>query len=88
VTGNAVSILYAANLPEAAALVVSIPNTFEAGQVIAKARAANAVMPIIGRAHSEAEADHLRKFGATDVVIGEEKIADAMVASYLATIKT
>jgi CPA2 family monovalent cation:H+ antiporter-2 len=82
VVGNAVALLDAANLREAAALIVGIPNTFEAGQVIVKARRANATMPIVARAHTEAEAEHLRRFGATTVIIGEEKIAEAMVAEY------
>ena len=37
-------------------------------------------LPIIARAHSEVEIEHLRKHGATKVVMGEHEIAKAMIA--------
>ena len=37
-------------------------------------------MTIIARAHSEAEIEHLKKHGATEVVMGEHEIAKAMIA--------
>jgi CPA2 family monovalent cation:H+ antiporter-2 len=43
-------------------------------------------MPIIGRAQSEAEADYLRRYGATHVIIGADTLADAMLATYRASI--
>jgi CPA2 family monovalent cation:H+ antiporter-2 len=36
-------------------------------------------LPIIARAHSEAEIAHLMKHGATLVVMGEHEIAKAMI---------
>jgi len=48
--------------------------------VVAQARALNPDLLIIARAHSEGEIDHLRKHGATKVVMGEHEIAKAMVA--------
>jgi len=51
-------------------------------ELIEQARAANADMPIIGRAQSEAEADYLRRYGATHVVLSSDTIADALVAAY------
>ena len=70
----------AANLPAARCLLVAIPDAFEGGQVVAQARELSASLPIIARAHSEAEIEHLKKHGATSVVMGEHEIAKAMVA--------
>jgi len=73
--------LAAANISQARALIVAIPEVFEAGQIVEQARAANPRLPIIARAHSDAEAEHLKKCGATAVVQGAEEIAHAMVKS-------
>ena len=51
----------------------------KAGRSIQQARALNANLPIIARAHSEAEVEHLMKHGATAVVMGEHEIAKAML---------
>jgi CPA2 family monovalent cation:H+ antiporter-2 len=88
VAGSAATLLYAANPASAASLIVAIPSNFEAGQVIEQARAANADMPIIGRAQSEAEADYLRRYGATHVVLSSDTIADALVAAYRKSVVT
>ncbi len=79
--GNAVSadILKLANLSGAATIVVAIPNAFEAGQVAAQARAANPRISIVARAHSDDEIEHLEKFGADVVIMGEREIARGMV---------
>jgi CPA2 family monovalent cation:H+ antiporter-2 len=37
-------------------------------------------LPIIARAHSQAEIDHLSRHGATIVVMGEHEIAKTMIA--------
>ena len=55
-------------------------DAFEGGQVVAQARELNGALPIIARAHSEVEIEHLRKHGATKVVMGEHEIAKAMIA--------
>jgi CPA2 family monovalent cation:H+ antiporter-2 len=47
---------------------------------VAQARELNGALPIIARAHSEVEIEHLRKHGATKVVMGEHEIAKAMIA--------
>jgi CPA2 family monovalent cation:H+ antiporter-2 len=82
IAGNAAhpDVIRAANLAAARCLLVAIPDGFEGGQVVAQARALNAGLPIIARAHSETEIDHLKKHGATTVVMGEHEIAKAMVA--------
>ncbi len=72
-------VIQSANLPEARCLLVAIPDAFEGGQVVQQARAINAVFPIIARAHSEEEIDHLIKLGANLVVMGEHEIAKAMI---------
>ena len=81
IPGNAASaeILALANLAEAHAIVVAIPESFEAGQVVTKARNTNPAIQIIGRAHSDAEVDHLTGLGATTVIMGEREIARGML---------
>ncbi len=81
IQGNAADpeVLAAANLAGALCLLVAIPDAFEGGQVIQQARAINADLPIIARAHSEAEVEHLMKHGASAVVMGEHEIAKAML---------
>ena len=80
-SGNAADpdILAAANLGGARCLLVAIPDAFEGGQVVQQARALSAELPIIARAHSEAEIEHLLKHGASLVIMGEHEIAKAMI---------
>ena len=79
--GNAADpdILGAANLAGARRLFVTIPEPFEAGQVVQQARAANPTLDIFARAHSDAAVEHLTGLGATLVVSGEREIAERMV---------
>jgi CPA2 family monovalent cation:H+ antiporter-2 len=79
--GNAADpdILGAANLAGARRLFVTIPEPFEAGQVVQQARAANPTLDIFARAHSDAAVAHLEGLGATLVVSGEREIAERMV---------
>ena len=81
ISGNAAvgEILAAANVTGARRLFVTIPEPFEAGQVVQQARAANPSLDILARAHSDAAVDHLNKLGANLVVLGESEIADRMV---------
>jgi CPA2 family monovalent cation:H+ antiporter-2 len=87
ITGNAAAagMLQAANLAAARGLLVAIPDAFEGGQIVAKARAISATLPIIARAHSEEEIAHLRHHGANSVIMGEQEIARAMIAQIAAT---
>jgi CPA2 family monovalent cation:H+ antiporter-2 len=80
-SGNAADpeIIAAANFGAARCLFVAIPEAFEGGQVVEQARAINPTLPIIARAHSEAEIEHLAKHGANLVVMGEHEIAKAMI---------
>jgi CPA2 family monovalent cation:H+ antiporter-2 len=74
-------VIRAANLGAARCILVAIPDAFEGGQVVAQARESSASLPIIARAHSEAEIEHLKKHGASQVVMGEHEIAKAMIAA-------
>jgi CPA2 family monovalent cation:H+ antiporter-2 len=81
IDGNAADhAVFAAAKPEAArCLFVAVPNAFEAGAIVEQARAANTSLPIIARAHSDAEARHLAALGATATVIGETELALEML---------
>ncbi len=78
-------VMQAINLGEARCLLVAIPDAFEGGQIVSQARAINPTLPIITRSHSDAETEHLKKLGATAVIMGEEEIARAMLASLSST---
>ncbi|MBS0531152.1 MAG: Kef family K(+) transporter [Proteobacteria bacterium] len=82
IRGNAAApdMLQAANVGAARGLLVAIPDAFEGGQIVAKARAISKSLPIIARAHSEEEIAHLKFHGATSVIMGEMEIARAMLA--------
>ena len=81
--GNAVTkeVLAAANFAGARCLLVAIPDAFESGYAVELGRKANPALPIIARSHSEDETAHLKKHGATEVIMGEHEIAKAMIAA-------
>jgi CPA2 family monovalent cation:H+ antiporter-2 len=81
ITGNAADpeVVRAANLGSACCLLVAIPDAFEGGQAVMQARAANPGLLIVARAHSEEEVLHLKKHGASTVIMGEFEIARAMI---------
>ena len=81
IKGNAADpeVLAAANPAAARCIFLAVPNAFEAGTVVQQARAANPVVPIIARAHSEAEHHHLMRLGATHTVLGERELALEML---------
>ncbi|KAF0098869.1 MAG: monovalent cation:H+ antiporter-2 CPA2 family [Rhodospirillaceae bacterium] len=80
-TGNAAepAIIAALNLAGARRLYVTIPEAFEAGQIVQQARAANPTLDILARAHSSATVEHLEKLGANLIVLGETEIAHRML---------
>jgi CPA2 family monovalent cation:H+ antiporter-2 len=82
IRGNAADpeIVAAANLAAARCLLVAIPDAFEGGQVVDQGRKLNSGLVIVARAHSEAEIEHLKKHGATAVVMSEHETAKAMIA--------
>lgn len=72
-------ILSAANLSQARWFISAIPNPFEGGNLVQQARAANPNLEIIARAHSDAEVEHLGKFGANVIIMGEREIARGII---------
>ena len=82
IAGNAANpeIIGAANLLEARCLLVAVADAFEGGQVVEQGRAINPGLPVIARAHSQAEYEHLERHGATHVIMGEHEIGKAMLS--------
>ena len=85
ITGNASAppVAKAANIARARWLVVAIPNAFEAGEIVEQARAANPTLEIVARAHSDAEVEYLKGFGADFIIMGEREIARGMIERLL-----
>lgn len=81
IVGNAArdDVLEAANLTHARALVVTVPDAFESGEVVRVARLANPRLQIIARADSDACKVHLRQQGADLVVLAESELARGML---------
>jgi len=81
ISGNGVEddTLLQADIAHAGWLLVTAPDAFESGRIISLARKVNPALSIIARAHSDAEVEHLKHYGADHVVMGEREIADAMV---------
>lgn len=74
-------VLAAANLAQARCLVVAIPDAYEAGQVVQQAHRFNLRLPIIARAASPAEGEHLKGFGATQIIEAQEQVGLALIAA-------
>lgn len=81
ILGNAElpGVLESAKVADARLLISAIPNVFEAGQVIERARALNSSIEVMARAHSDAEVEHLKRHGAEIVIMGEREIARRMI---------
>jgi CPA2 family monovalent cation:H+ antiporter-2 len=81
INGNAADpeVLAAANPAAAHCIFIAVPNAFEAGTIVEQARAANPAVPIIARAHSDAEHEHLTRLGATHTILGERELALEML---------
>ncbi|HEV2559827.1 MAG TPA: YbaL family putative K(+) efflux transporter [Microvirga sp.] len=80
IVGNAGErgLLEAANVAGAQWLISAIPNPFEASTLIEAGRAANPGLVVVARAHSDAEVEHLKHYGAGHIVLGEQEIAREM----------
>jgi len=80
IVGNAGErgLLETVNLRGARWLISAIPNPFEASTLIETGRAENEDLVVIARAHSDAEVEHLRRYGANHIVLGEREIAREM----------
>jgi monovalent cation:H+ antiporter-2, CPA2 family len=77
ILGNAAQpgMLEAANVAGARFLISAVPNPFESGNLIERARAANPRLDIIARAHTDAEVEYLTRLGANRIIMGEHEIA-------------
>ncbi len=60
-------------------LLLTIPNGYEAGEIIAAAREKRPNIEIIARAHYDDEVDYITERGANQVVMGEREIANSML---------
>jgi CPA2 family monovalent cation:H+ antiporter-2 len=90
IEANAVDpgLLEATNVAAARWLISAIPNALESGSIIEQARALNPNLPIITRAHSDEEVEHLTQYGANLVIMGEREIARGITNYVLDQIKT
>lgn len=73
-------VLLAAGIRQARAVLVAIPNGYEAGNVVQQARALNPNVEVIARAHFDAEVEHLKAQGAQIVLMAENELAERMAA--------
>ncbi|GAB7261164.1 hypothetical protein DaDZ19_28310 [Dickeya ananatis] len=81
VLGNATrpDIMDIARLDCASWLLLTIPNGYEAGEIVAAARARRPDLKIIARAHYDDEVTYITEHGADHVVMGEREIAETMI---------
>lgn len=81
VLGNAANeaIMDLAHLDCARWLLLTIPNGYEAGEIVATARAKCPNIEIIARAHYDDEVSYITERGANQVVMGEREIASTML---------
>jgi K+:H+ antiporter len=81
ILGNAeaTGVLELANVGDARLLMSAIPNVFEAGQIIERARSVNPSIEVVARAHSDAEVEYLKHHGAGIVIMGEREVARKMI---------
>lgn len=81
VLGNAANddIMELAHLDCARWLLLTIPNGYEAGEIVASAREKCPNLDIIARAHFDDEVAYINDRGANEVVMGEREIAKTML---------
>ena len=65
----------------ARAILVAIPQTLEAGQIIRHARQINPQIAVLARAHADDEVAYLLECGADAAIMGEREIARSMLES-------
>ncbi|KLU16842.1 MULTISPECIES: YbaL family putative K(+) efflux transporter [Xenorhabdus] len=83
IMGNAVNkeIMALARLDCAYMLFLTIPNGYEAGEIVANAREIRPDINIIVRAHYDDEITYITERGTSHIIIGEHEIARAMAES-------
>ncbi|OON37490.1 Kef family K(+) transporter [Izhakiella australiensis] len=85
VLGNAArgDIMDVARLDCARWLLLTIPNGYEAGEIVTAAREKRPTIDIIARAHYDDEVEYILERGANSVVMGEREIAGSMLTMTL-----
>jgi CPA2 family monovalent cation:H+ antiporter-2 len=61
-------------------LLLTIPNGYEAGEIVVSAREKSPHLEIIARAHYDDEVEYIMERGANQVVMGEREIANTMLS--------
>ena len=87
IRGNAVNekVLSEARPETAHTAMLAIPNTLEAGEIIARLREMNPALTIVARAHSDGEVRHLLDHGADAAVMAERELAHSLAEMVMAT---
>ncbi|TBW11841.1 Kef family K(+) transporter [Azotobacter chroococcum subsp. isscasi] len=85
VSGDAAdpAVLIQAHIARASMLVVAIPDTLDARQMIATARTLNPAIETVLRTHNEEEAELLEREAAGKVFLGENELANGMTRHVL-----
>jgi CPA2 family monovalent cation:H+ antiporter-2 len=76
---GAPSVLDQARVAECRIVVVAIPDALATRQAVAYCRSRNPRADIAARAHSESEADELRRLGVARVVVAEREVGNELV---------
>ena len=77
--GGTPSVLEEARVREARSMVVALPDALAARQAVSYALRHNPRLEVVARAHSEADADELRRIGATRVIVAERELGNELV---------
>ena len=68
-----------ARVREARSLVVAVPDALAARQAVGYALHHNPRLEVVARAHSDADADELRRLGAARVIVAERELGNELV---------
>lgn len=72
-------ILKLAHIDKAKWLIISTPNGYEAGEIASIARSVKSTIKIYVRAFYDDEVEYIAEHGATEVITGEQEIADRIL---------
>ena len=80
ILGNGASkdILSLARIECAKSLLLTIPNGYEAGEIVATAKELNPALTVVVRAHYDDEVSFIKERGADHIIIGEHEIAKSI----------
>lgn len=77
--GSIPSVLEEARVREARSMVVALPDALAARQAVGYALRHNPRLEVVARAHSDADADELRRLGAARVIVAERELGNELV---------